>query len=102
MALTNQKIREYRAIGHKLKPVIIVSENGMTEGVVEETLRALKDHELIKVKFAVIDREAKKHLITELSRACGADVIQTIGKMALILKPAKEPNPKLSNLLRTV
>ncbi|MCL6269989.1 YhbY family RNA-binding protein [Sansalvadorimonas sp. 2012CJ34-2] len=102
MALNAEKKRELRAIGHKLKPVVIVSENGITEGVVEETLRALGDHELIKVKFAVLDREAKKQLMAELCEACGADLIQTIGKIALILKPAKEPNPRLSNLLRVL
>ena len=100
MALNAEKKRELRAIGHKLKPVVIVSENGITDGVIEETLRALGDHELIKVKFAVMDREAKKQLMTELCEACDAEMIQTIGKIALILKPAKEPNPRLSNLLR--
>ncbi len=102
MALNAEKRRELRAIGHKLKPVVIVSENGITDGVIEETLRALGDHELIKVKFAVLDREAKKQLMTELCEACGAEMIQTIGKIALILKPAKEPNPRLSNLLRAI
>ncbi|CAM3762265.1 YhbY family RNA-binding protein [Parendozoicomonas haliclonae] len=100
MALTNEKKREYRAIGHTLKPVVMVSENGLTDGVVEETRRALNDHELIKVRFAVLDREARKMLMDELCEATGALNIQTIGKIALIFKAAKEPNPKLSNLLR--
>ncbi len=100
MALKAEKKREYRAIGHKLKPVVIVSENGVTKGVIQETLRALGDHELIKVKFAILDREAKKALMVELCQTCGAELIQSIGKIALIFKPAKEPNPKLSNLLK--
>lgn len=100
MALPNDKKREYRAIGHSLKPVVIVSENGITEGVAEETRRALNDHELIKVKFAVLDRDARKQLMNDLCAATGAESIQTIGKIALMFKAAKEPNPKLSNLLR--
>ena len=100
MALPNVKKREYRAIGHGLKPVVIVSENGITEGVAAETRRALNDHELIKVKFAVLDREARKQLMDELCTQAGAEIIQTIGKIALIFKAAKEPNPNLSNLLR--
>ncbi len=100
MALTNEKKREYRAIGHALKPVVIVSENGITDGVAEETRRALNDHELIKVKFAILDREARKTLISELCDTCSADSVQTIGKIALIFKAAKEPNPRLSNLHR--
>ena len=100
MALPNAKKREYRTIGHGLKPVVIVSENGITEGVAEETRRALNDHELIKVKFAVLDRDARKQLMNDLCAATGAESIQTIGKIALMFKAAKEPNPKLSNLLR--
>ena len=59
MALEQAKIKQLRAIGHRLKPVVIISENGLGENVVAELNRALDDHELIKVKFAYEDRDAK-------------------------------------------
>ncbi|GLQ29689.1 YhbY family RNA-binding protein [Litoribrevibacter albus] len=98
--LTNAKKKEYRSIGHNLNPVIIVSENGVSQGVIDETDRALNDHELIKVKFNVNDRDARAELINEICEATGAELIQTIGKIALILRFAKERNERLSNLLR--
>jgi len=49
-----------RSLGHQLKPVVTVAGNGLTEGVLAELDRALGDHELIKVKLAVGDRETKK------------------------------------------
>ena len=66
----------------------------------EETLRALNDHELIKVKFNIGDREVRQQLINELVSTTDADLVQTIGKVALLFKAADKPNPLLSNLLR--
>ncbi len=98
--ITNAKKKEYRSIGHNLNPVIIVSENGISEGILNETERALDDHELIKVKFNIGDREVRAELIKELCKETKAEVIQNIGKIALILRIAKERNEQLSNLLR--
>ncbi len=100
MSLNAAKKKHFRTIGHNLKPVVMVADKGLTESVVEETLRALNDHELIKVKFAIGDREAKQQLMNELVEKTGAEMVQTIGKIALIYKAAKKPNPLLSNLLR--
>lgn len=102
MSLNAAKKKHFRTIGHNLKPVVMVADKGLTDGVVEETLRALNDHELIKVKFAVGDREVKQQLMKELVETVEAEMVQTIGKIALIYKAAEKPNPLLSNLLRPV
>ena len=102
MTLNAAKKKHFRTIGHNLKPVVMVAEKGLTDGVVEETLRALNDHELIKVKFAISDREVKQQLMKELVETVEAEMVQTIGKIALIYKAADKPNPLLSNLLRPV
>ncbi len=100
MSLNAAKKKQFRTIGHNLKPVVTVADKGLTEGVINEALRALNDHELIKVKFAVGDREVKQQLIVDLCQQTEAELVQTIGKIALIYKPAEEPNPMLSNLSR--
>lgn len=100
MSLTAAQKKQFRAIGHNLKPVVTVADKGLSDGVINEALRALDDHELIKVKLAVADRDAKQQLIETLCQQTGAQVVQTIGKIALIYKAAKEPNPMLSNLTR--
>lgn len=100
MSLNATKKKHLRSIGHNLSPVVIVADKGLTEGVIEETLRALSDHELIKVKFSIGDRDVRQQMINELIIATNADLIQTIGKIALIFKTADKPNPALSNLLR--
>ena len=100
MSLNAAKKKHFRTIGHNLKPVVMVADKGLTDGVVEETLRALNDHELIKVKFAIGDREAKQQLMKELVETVKAEMVQSIGKIALIYKAADKPNPLLSNLQR--
>lgn len=100
MALPTEKIKAFRGIGHHLKPIVTVSENGITEGVQLELERALNDHELIKVKVSCADREHKQALIEELVISCNCELVQTIGKTALIYRQAAEQNQKLSNIIR--
>ena len=99
-ALSIQERKRLRQIGHALNPVVMIGGQGLTENFVEETNRALNDHELIKVKIAGEDREARVAVIAEIAEVTGAEVVQTIGKIALLYKKAKQQNPKLSNLVR--
>ena len=100
MSLSPEQRREYRAIAHNLKPVIIVGDKGMPENLQEELERALNDHELIKIKIASQERETRQQEETGLCAGAKAEVVKTIGKIAVILRRAEKPNPKLSNLLR--
>ncbi len=99
-ALSIQERKRLRQIGHALNPVVMLGDKGLTETVIEELNRALNDHELIKVKIAGEDREARAAMITEIATASGSEVVQTIGKIALLYKKAAKQNPKLSNLVR--
>jgi RNA-binding protein len=100
MALTQDQKKRFRKIAHHLKPVVTVFDGGLSEGVMAELERALEDHELIKVKLNVMDREDKAAVIEAVCHETGAISAQTIGKVVVLYRPAKKPNPKLSNLLR--
>ena len=89
-----------RQLGHQLNPVVTVAAKGLNENVLLEIERALKDHELIKIKLAVGDRVAKKTVAEEICQRCKAQLIQSIGHIVLVYRKADKPNPKLSNLLR--
>ena len=93
-------LKQLRAIGHKLKPVVTVAGNGVSEGVVSEIDRALSQHELIKIKLAVSDRAARAAASEAICQQTGAEVVQSIGNVILVLRRAVEPDPRLSNLLR--
>ncbi len=98
MPLSADRKKQYRSLGHNLKPIVIVAGNGLSEGVIIELNRALDDHELIKVKFAGAEREDRKVAIAEMCQITKAEIVQEIGKVALIFREAKYPNVKLSNV----
>lgn len=100
MELTAAKKKQYRALGHSLKPVVTVAEKGLTDNVNKEINRALRDHELIKVKLNFNDPAGRRAMGAEICADQGAQLVQAIGKIVLIYRAAKKPNPKLSNLLR--
>lgn len=100
MSLTTEQKKRFRTLGHQLSPIIMVAANGLSENIQLETDRALADHELIKVKFSVGDRELKKQLIKELCNIVEATLVQEIGNIALLYRKSDNPDPKLSNLLR--
>ncbi|WP_461482746.1 ribosome assembly RNA-binding protein YhbY [Porticoccus sp.] len=100
MTLSNEDKKHLRRLGHNLNPVVTVAGNGLSESVLAEIDRALHDHELIKVKLAVGNKEAKQQVITEIVEKMSAEVVQTIGHIVLLLRRAEKPNPLLSNLLR--
>ena len=100
MSLSTAEKKRLRQIGHHLNPVVLLGGNGLTESVIAEIDARLEDHELIKVRVGGEDREARLAAIAALAAATQSEVAQTIGKLALLYRPARKPDPKLSNLLR--
>lgn len=60
----------------------------------------LIDHELIKIKVNILDREARLAAIAELCKVGKADLVQVIGKMALLYRKNFSVNKQLSNVHR--
>lgn len=98
MPLSTAIKKQYRTIGHNLNPIVTVAGNGLTESVLAELERALEDHELIKVKLAITDRLARQETIQTLCHSSGAELVQEIGKVALIFRAAREPKVHKSNI----
>ncbi|MES2818643.1 MAG: ribosome assembly RNA-binding protein YhbY [Pseudomonadota bacterium] len=100
MPLTPEQKKQYKSIGHHLKPVVIVADNGLTEGVMAELERALADHELIKIQLRILEREARLAAIAAVCKASKSELVQVIGKMALIYRKNPKANKQLSNVSR--
>ncbi|MAY38932.1 MULTISPECIES: ribosome assembly RNA-binding protein YhbY [Spongiibacter] len=98
--LTASDKKQLRSIGHNLNPVVMIGDKGLSEGVMLELNRALEDHELIKVKVNVADPQERREVIEQLCTDSRAELVQAIGKIALLYRAAQKPNPRLSNLLR--
>ncbi|WP_136249080.1 ribosome assembly RNA-binding protein YhbY [Halomonas borealis] len=100
MSLSQAQKKAFRSIGHHLDPIVMVSENGLSEGVLAELDRALRDHELVKVKLALPEREDRAAMLEALEAESHAELVQKIGKVALFYRHNPQANPKLSNIKR--
>ena len=90
MPLTGKHKRALRARAHHLSPVVTVGAAGASDSLLAELERALEDHELVKLRIAADDREARKKLIESLCRQTGAELIQRIGHTATIYRRRAE------------
>lgn len=98
MSLNNEKKKRFRNIGHDLKPTVTVAGKGLTESVIKEIKRCLEDHELVKVKIAITDRDARKAVVQDMSKRTKSELVQEIGKVALIYRPSNKKDIKTSNV----
>ena len=95
MSLKNSQIRYLRGLAHALKPVIMTGNKGITDAVLKEFGLALTQHELVKVKLGSDDRDERKTQIAELGQRSGAELVQSIGKVACFYR-RNEDEPKLA------
>ena len=89
-ALSSGRRSELRAEAHKLHPIVIIGDKGLTDEVLAEIDRSLKAHELIKVRAAGGDRAARsawmEAICTRLEAHAGAADRQGAGGV-----PAESP-----------
>jgi|SRR5690554_1676296 len=95
MQLTNKQKQFLKGEAHALKPVVQLGGNGLTEGVLAEIELAIEHHELIKVKVPEEDRELRAAILATIATHTGAGLVQTIGKIGVFYRPAKEPKIRL-------
>ncbi len=96
MAITEQQRRSLKKLVHHLKPVVMIGQHGLSEGVLNEIEIALDSHELIKIKLSGGERDEKKTMIEEICQKSGADYVHSIGHTAAIYRRhPKKPKIKI-------
>jgi RNA-binding protein len=91
MSLIESQKRQLRKLAHRLKPLVIVGGNGLSESVVKEIDQTLAHHELIKVRVNAMDREEREAMITAMCKTLKCALIQRIGHIAVIYRAAENP-----------
>lgn len=95
MSLTKTQVRHLRGLGHTLKPVVMIGGGGLSDGVIGELNQSLEHHELLKVRVSAEDRKERDALIEQMCKAVSCNLVQRIGHIALVYRPAQEPVLKL-------
>lgn len=80
-----------RSQAHHLKPVVLIGAKGVTSQLIGSVDLALKDHELIKVKFGEF-KEAKKEISEEIAQKTKSELVGLIGNITILYR--QNPNPE--------
>ncbi len=79
---------------HRLDPVVWIGADGLTAAVLAELERALKAHELIKIRVMTGDGDTRERLLGEICAATDSSPVQHIGKVLVVYRerpPAEQP-----------
>lgn len=90
MSLKESQKKYLRGLGHQLKPMITVSENGLTDSLLAEFESTISHHELIKLRVHAGDRAIRDARIRELCGKGSTELIQRIGNVALLYRENPE------------
>lgn len=90
--LSPKKRSELRAQAHPLNPLVIIGDKGLTDEVIAEIDRSLKAHELIKIRAATDDRDARDVWLETICARLEAHPVQQIGKVFVVYR--KNPDEK--------
>lgn len=90
MNLTTKQKQYLKGLAHSLKPVVMLGQHGLTEGVLAEIDAALTHHELIKVKVSAADRETKQLIVDAIVRETNAAQVQVMGNTLSLFRPSEE------------
>ena len=86
--------RKYlRSQAHHLKPLVLIGRNGINSQVMGSVDLALKDHELIKVKFGEF-KDAKKEISAEIAQATKSELVGIIGNIAIFYRQNPAPEER--------
>ena len=90
MTLSNKQKKHLKRLAHGLKPVVLLGQNGLTQGVLSEIEIALEHHELTKVKIATDDSEMAQQIIDTIIRETKAITVNKIGHMLVLFRQTEQ------------
>lgn len=92
--LTGKQRRHLRALGHELKPIVLVGKDGIDEGLIAALDQALADHELVKVKIGEGAGLERREAADQLAAQTHSEVAQVLGNTVLLYR-AHPDEPKI-------
>jgi len=87
LAITSQERSALRAAAHPLRPVVLIGDRGLTESVLKEIDLNLKAHQLMKVRIAGDDREARVAMLETICDTLSCADVHHLGKTLIIYRP---------------
>jgi len=95
MSLNKTQVGHLKKLAHAMKPVVIVGQHGLTDGVINEIDLSLDTHELLKVRLNAGDREERQEMLTSICEKTRSELVQRIGHVAVFFRRNTE-SPKIA------
>ena len=89
--LTSHQRQFLKSLAHRLQPVVMIGNQGLTPAVLKEIEHSLAAHELIKIKAATEGAETRQVWVDQICKTAKAAAVQQIGKVIVIYRPAAIP-----------
>jgi RNA-binding protein len=85
--ITSQERSALRAAAHPLRPVVLIGDRGLSESVLKEIDLNLNAHQLIKVRIAGEEREARNAMQETICETLSCALVHHLGKTLIIYRP---------------
>ncbi len=89
--MNSKQISYLRGLAHSLNPVVMISNKGLSEGVMKEINVNLDAHELIKIKVMIDDKALRTQMLTDICTQTNAVAVHQIGKQLVVYRQSTKP-----------
>jgi len=87
--------KHLKGLAHKLKPVVMIGQNGLTESVKSTIHESLDAHELIKIRFIDFkEKEQKEKIAQEIESNTQSEIVGSIGHVYIFFRQNKNPKKR--------
>lgn len=91
VSLTGKQVRHLRALGHHLKPVVLIGKEGVSAALISSIDECLTRHELLKIKILETCPHDRKEAADLIASETSSHVAQVLGRTILIYRRAEPP-----------
>jgi RNA-binding protein len=90
--VAGRELRELKAKAQRLKPLVKLGKEGLSEPFLAALDQALSDHELVKVKFEEF-KDQKKELAPALAARVRAQIVMRVGNVVVLFRRKAKAGP---------
>jgi RNA-binding protein len=92
--LNSKRRKLLEKAAHPLSPLVIVGQEGVTDGVSAMLSSQLDKHELVKLKFNEY-KEEKRELAAGLAQATDSTLVRILGNVAVFYRESPEQDRRM-------
>jgi RNA-binding protein len=95
--LTSRQRSYLSSLANDIDPVVSIGKGGPTESVLAALEGSLEAHELVKLRLIAF-KEDRADIASEFAEASSAELVRTIGNVAVLYKAAKDSGKRMISL----